>query len=210
MLNETLAALKSEHADLVDERGALTRARTQVDCLVRDAEEASRSTEARRNDVESELERVEAAIEKKEAKLRDEAQPAFQAKKDEQEQAQAELDQLQVTLNGLYARQGRRGQFRTRSERDDHLQKLIDQSDEVLKTRRAREEALVREHEETEKERKEAEAKRAQLRTELDSQKEKARQYVDELKRLQNENGDRAEHRKYVLSSLQDLRSALG
>lgn len=195
-LNETLSALKSEHADLVDERGELTRARTQVDCLVRDAEEASRSTEARRHDIESELERVEAEIEEKEAKLRDEAQPAFEAKKDEQEQAQAELGRFQVTLNGLHARQGRRSQFRTRAERDEHLQGLIDGNDDVLKTRRAREEALVREHEETEKERKEAEAKRAQLRNELDSQKGKARQYVDELKRLQNENVERAEHRK--------------
>ncbi|GAA5987111.1 hypothetical protein JCM10908_001030 [Rhodotorula pacifica] len=195
-LREELSALQTEHAELSEERREVTKARTQVDCLVRDAEDASRSSAARRADVVAELERTEAAIVEKEAELDETARPDYNAKKEEQEKAQAELDELQVTLGGLYARQGRRGQFRTKQERDQHLQGLIDRQEEALEARRSREEALVQEREETERERQEVEARRVERRKELDGQKGKMKEYLDELKRLHEENGEQNEHRK--------------
>ncbi|GAA5861222.1 hypothetical protein JCM3774_002232 [Rhodotorula dairenensis] len=167
-LREELAALQTEHAELSEERREVTKARTQVDCLVRDAEDASRSSAARRADVVAELERTEASIAEKEAELEETARPEYEAKKQEQEQAEAELEELQVTLGGMYARQGRRGQFRSRQERDQHLQGLLDQQEEALEARRSREEAL----------------------------KGKLKEYLDELKRLQEENAEQNEHRK--------------
>lgn len=195
-LQETLSALQSEHADLSEERRELTKARTQVDCLVRDAEDVSRSSEGRRADVTSELERVEASIAEKEKELDEETRPAFGAKRAEQTEEQDQLDKVQVTLNGLYARQGRRGQFRTRAERDEHLQGLIDAKQEGIASRKARKATLVREQEETEKERQEVEAKRVELRNELDAQKAKASEYVREVKRLEEESAEQNEHRK--------------
>lgn len=195
-LREELSALQTEHAELSEERREVTKARTQVDCLVRDAEDASRSSAARRADIVAELERIEASIAHKEAELDGSARPAYEAKKQEEEKAQAELEELQVTLGGLYARQGRRGQFRTKQERDQHLQGLIDRQEEALAARRLREEALVQERDETEKERQEVEARRVELRKDLDGQKGKLKEYLDELKRLQEENAEQNEHRK--------------
>ncbi|BGP54977.1 Structural maintenance of chromosomes protein 3 [Rhodotorula sphaerocarpa] len=194
--NQREKELASEHADLSEERRELTKARTQVDCLVRDAEDASRSSEGRRADVTSELERVEASIAEKEKELGEETRPAFEAKRAEQTEEQDQLDKVQVTLNGLYARQGRRGQLRTRAERDEHLQGLIDAKQEATASRKAREATLVREQEETEKERQEVEAKRVELRNELDAQKAKASEYVREVKRLEEESAEQNEHRK--------------
>ncbi|KWU47379.1 RecF/RecN/SMC protein [Rhodotorula sp. JG-1b] len=195
-LREELAALQTEHDELSEERREVTKARTQVDCLVRDAEDASRSLAARRADVVAELEKVEASIADKETELDDSARPDYEAKKQEQEKAHAELEELQVTLGGLYARQGRRGQFRSKQERDQHLQGLIVRQEEALEARRSREEALVQERDETEKERQEVEARRVELRKELDGQKGKLKEYLDELKRLNEENAEQSEHRK--------------
>ncbi|KAG0656747.1 Structural maintenance of chromosomes protein 3 [Rhodotorula mucilaginosa] len=195
-LREELSALQTEHDELSEERREVTKARTQVDCLVRDAEDASRSLATRRADVVAELEKIEASIADKETELANSARPDFEAKKQEQEKAHAELEELQVTLGGLYARQGRRGQFRSKQERDQHLQGLIDRQEEALEARRSREEALVQERDETEKERQEVEARRVELRKELDGQKGKLKEYLDELKRLNEENAEQSEHRK--------------
>ena len=195
-LREELSALQTEHDELSEERREVTKARTQVDCLVRDAEDASRSLAARRADVVAEFEKIEASIAAKETELDNSARPDYEAKKQEQEKAHAELEELQVTLGGLYARQGRRGQFRSKQERDQHLQGLIDRQEEALEARRSREEALVQERDETEKERQEVEARRVELRKELDGQKGKLKEYLDELKRLNEENAEQNEHRK--------------
>ncbi|BGP07249.1 Structural maintenance of chromosomes protein 3 [Rhodotorula toruloides] len=200
-LRETLSALATEHSDLSTERRDLTKLRTQVDCLVRDAEDASRSSAERKAELEDELERVEKECSEKENELEREARPEWETKRDEEEAGKEELEGLQVALRGLYAKQARRGQFRSKQERDAHLDGLVKRNEEVLQTRKRREAALVREREETEKELADVQGRRKEMRQEVDSRKDRTREVQDEISRLKEQFVEKNEQRKDLWKS---------
>ncbi|BGP23932.1 Structural maintenance of chromosomes protein 3 [Rhodotorula toruloides] len=200
-LREMLSALATEHSDLSTERRDLTKRRTQVDCLVRDAEDASRSSAERKTELEDELEHVEKECSEKENELEREARPRWESKRDEEEAVKEELEGLQVTLRGLYAKQARRGQFRTKQERDSHLDGLVKRNEEVLQTRKRREEALLREREATERELADVQGRRKEMRQEVDSRKERTRQVQNEFSRLKEQFVEKNEQRKDLWKS---------
>ncbi|GAA5821894.1 hypothetical protein JCM3770_002649 [Rhodotorula araucariae] len=194
-LRELLSTLATEHRELSTEKRELARAVSGLECDVADAEDAARSGAEKRQRAEADLKRVEGEISAKEGEL-DELLPAWETARADEAARQDEVDQAEVTLRQLFAKQGRRGQFRTRAERDEHLAALVQRHEETLEARRAREEAMERDRIETEKARDEAENQRRELREDADGRKERILALQEEIKKLRQAQEEKNEQRK--------------
>ncbi|BGP39221.1 Structural maintenance of chromosomes protein 3 [Rhodotorula kratochvilovae] len=194
-LRESLSTLATEHRELSAEKRDMARAVSGLECDVADAEDAARSGAEKRQRAEADLERVESEISAKEGEL-DALLPEWERARDDEAKTQEEVDQGEVTRRQLFAKQGRRGQFRTRAERDEHLAGSVQRHEETLEARRAREEAIERDRTETEKARDEAETQRRELREDADGRKERMLALQEEIKKLRKAQEEKNEQRK--------------
>ncbi|GAA5994281.1 cohesin subunit SMC3 [Rhodotorula paludigena] len=195
-LRETLSTLATEHRDLSSEKRELTRAAAALECTVDEAEDRAASGAERRTAMERDVARLEGDIAAKERALADDVAPKWeQARADEQQQRDA-VSEREVTLRQLFAKQGRKGQFGSQRERDEHLAELVRRNEALLDTRRERESALEAERKETARERDEAERRRVEARKELEGRKERMHEMVAELNKLKTVHADKSEQRK--------------
>ncbi|GAA6014847.1 hypothetical protein JCM10207_002200 [Rhodosporidiobolus poonsookiae] len=197
---DKLDELALEHRETSGERRDLVKARTQVECLVRDAEEAGKKATDRLATLEQDLTSVESEITRTEASLA-EATPAYEAASVREAALRAQLTAAQATLRALFDKQGRQSQFSSREERDAHLRGLVEQGEKTLEQRRAREDALVREGKEAERELEEVRERRREMRSELEGRKDRVRQLQEEVRRLREEQADKMEQRKELWKS---------
>ena len=196
-LRESLSTLSTEHRELSSEKRDLAKAVSSLECTVADAEDAARSGAERRTSAEAALERVEGDIAAKEGELAA-LLPDWESARADEAATQDEVEQAEVTLRQLFAKQGRRGQFRTRRERDEHLSGLVVRNEATLEQRRGREEGLEREKEATEKERDEAEAQRKLLREQADGRRDRVHELKEEIAALKKAHADKDEQRRCV------------
>ncbi|GAA5908591.1 hypothetical protein JCM6882_003686 [Rhodosporidiobolus microsporus] len=197
---EKLDELKTEHREASGERRDLVKARTQVECLVRDAEEAGKKAEDRLASLEKDLDAVAHEITSTEASLM-EATPAWEDASARETTLRESLSSAQTTLRGLFAKQGRQSQFRTREERDEHLKGLVERTEATLGQRRGREDALTREVEAARKELEEVEGRRREVRKELDGRKDRVEELQSEVRRVKEEMAAKMEQRKELWKS---------
>ncbi|GAA5946350.1 hypothetical protein JCM10213_006535, partial [Rhodosporidiobolus nylandii] len=194
-IHEKLEELKVEHRDASGERRDLVKARTQVECLVRDAEEAGKKATDRLALLERDLEAVSSEITSTEASLM-ETTPAWEDALARSSAMRDALTSAQTTLQQLYAKQGRQAQYGSRAERDQHLQQLLARHEATLAQRKAREEAIVREIEETKREVEEVGERRKELRREVDGREGTRDALVKELREVRREKEEKSEQRK--------------
>ncbi|GAA5914010.1 hypothetical protein JCM8208_005919 [Rhodotorula glutinis] len=194
-LRESLSTLSTEHRELSSEKRDLAKAVSSLECTVADAEDAARSGAERRTSASAALERVEGDIAIKEGEL-EALLPDWESAREAEATKQDEVQQAEVTLRQLFAKQGRRGQFRTQRERDDHLSALVARNEETLEQRRGREEGLEREKEATEKERDEAEEQRRTLREQADGRRDRVHELREEIAALKKAHADKDEQRR--------------
>ncbi|KAG0254731.1 Structural maintenance of chromosomes protein 3, partial [Actinomortierella ambigua] len=131
--------LEAEKLQLEHELQTNVKDKALLELAIRDHEENDvHSLEGKRRNQE-ELTRLEQEIEVKEAELA-QLVPEYQRQEQEESTQRAQLEAMEVQLQGLYAKQGRSGQFRTKAERDAWLRKEIQEiqgSHATLTTRRA-------------------------------------------------------------------------
>lgn len=120
-----LDLLEVEQGQVVSDRQEAIKAKTQVECLVRDLSDASASSATRRSVLQRELSGLESSIREKEEELQQEVQPNVASVSDQLKQLQAQLDDASTRSEALYAKQGRSNQFRSQQERDQYLSQEI-------------------------------------------------------------------------------------
>ncbi|GAA6063023.1 hypothetical protein JCM10212_001802 [Sporobolomyces blumeae] len=187
--------LKVERRDGALERRDKVRLRTEVECLVKDAEDAGRKGQDRLASLQAELDKIERDMTTSQASLED-LVPAYEAAVARETQLEQSLEAAHTTLNALFAKQGRSGQFASRAERDEHLHALIRRNDETLETRRKRERALVQDLQEARKELEEVQRRRSEVRNELERRKEALGELRDQLRKLDEQRAEKSEQRK--------------
>ncbi|GAA5970675.1 hypothetical protein JCM11641_007396 [Rhodosporidiobolus odoratus] len=197
---EQLDELKTEHREASGERRDLVKARTQVDCLVRDAEEAGKKATDRLATLERDLDAVESEITSTEAELM-EATPAYEEASRREATLREQLTSAQTTLRALFAKQGRQSQFSSKGERDAHLATLVQRNEATLEQRRAREGVLQREGEETQREVGEVQERRTEMRGSLEGRKDAVRELQEELRALKEQQAGKMEQRKDLWKS---------
>ncbi|GAA6033649.1 hypothetical protein JCM8097_004365 [Rhodosporidiobolus ruineniae] len=187
--------LKTEHREVSGERRDLVKARTQVECLVRDGEEEGKKASDRLATLERDLDAVLGEITTTEASLM-EATPAYEDASARESALRDQLASAQTTLRALFAKQGRQSQFSTKAERDESLRRLVAGTQQTLEQRTGREDGLGRELEGAKKELEEVEERRRAMREQLEGRKDQMLALRDEVRRLKEEQAGKMEQRK--------------
>lgn len=128
--------LKVDKAQLEDERRENFRALAQAELRAKslaDGQSAAQQSKARHD---ADLKSVQSAIQQREAEL-DQLIPQFNAAKEHEDNVKAHLDEAETSRQRLYAKQGRNSRFKNMSERDQWLQKEIQDTRTSISTAKA-------------------------------------------------------------------------
>lgn len=122
---QELDLLKLEKRSIATDKKEAVKAKTQVECIVRDLTDASATSAATREQLEADLLTLQERIDAKQIEL-DTITPELDAVTQEERQLKAQLEDAQTRVTGLYSKQGRSKQYRTQKERDTFLSAEID------------------------------------------------------------------------------------
>lgn len=135
-LKQEINAARMDKKQYEEERREKAKARAQVDLEVnnlRDSQDAAQSARsARAKEIKSLREQIK-STEQDLQKLT----PQFNSETNKENGVKARLDDEEATVQRLYAKQGRTARFKTKKERDDWLQRQIDDSFTALASLKA-------------------------------------------------------------------------
>ncbi|KAI5476815.1 chromosome segregation protein, SudA [Pseudohyphozyma bogoriensis] len=201
-LDATLAAhrqrleiLSIEHRQTSGERREAVKAKAEVECFIRDAEEEGKRGFDRLGKLERELKKVEADINDKKTELM-EAVPAWEDKVAEEKKAKERLEVVDTKLRTLVGKQGRTTQFKSQKERDAHLRKEIESRKGVIGVREKRAEEVKKDLGNAKGELENAEKRWEEGKAELDERKEVLRGLAEEWDKYKKEEVEKSEKRK--------------
>ncbi|SGY80329.1 BQ5605_C008g05358 [Microbotryum silenes-dioicae] len=194
---QRLEILRIEHREASDERSDLTKSQAQVECIVRDAEDATHRGEERLHELEQELEQVEGSIHEAETELM-EVTPQFEDLSRSEATTRQALETAQTTLGVLHAKEGRRNQFRTQAERDRHLKALVEGHGKAIQEREKGAQALEADLEKAKETLSAIQEGSAEVRKELDGRKEAIREMQTKLAQHKVAQAEAVEKRKDV------------
>lgn len=192
---QKLELLVIEHKQTSSERADNVKAKAQVDCIIRDAEQDNKRGSALREHLREELETVEAGIKEKEVELM-EAMPAWEDKLAEENAAKATLESAETSLRLLYAKRGRATQFKNQAERDAHLHKEVESRRGMLATRQKREADLKRDIAAAKRDQTDLAESAKQTVQELAARKEELKTCSDEIAAIKEKENAALEERK--------------
>ncbi|KAN0069180.1 RecF/RecN/SMC [Elaphomyces granulatus] len=128
--------LKVDKTQLEDERRENFRALAQAELRAKslaDGQSAALQSKARHD---ADLKSVQSAIQQREEEL-SQLVPQFNAAKEQEDNVKAQLDEAETSRQRLYAKQGRNSRFKNKSERDQWLQKEIQDTSTSISTAKA-------------------------------------------------------------------------
>ena len=212
---QRLELLAIDHRQASADRREATKARTQVECLITDAEDAGsaiHSSQAslfaslipppvaekgsvRVAELQADLKRVEADILEKETELM-EAAPTWEDRKKEESLLREQLDDAETTLGTLAAKQGRSSQFKTQKDRDAHLRDTIKSRQSLAASREKRLEDLRKDLATAKQELDTATGRAGEQRHAIVGRKEELKRLKDDLSKFQADEAERLEKRK--------------
>ncbi|GAA5860544.1 hypothetical protein JCM8547_000336 [Rhodosporidiobolus lusitaniae] len=197
---DRLEDLKLEHRETSGERRDLVKAKVQVECLVRDAEEAEKKATDRLATLHRDLDTITTSITTAETSLTS-AGPAYSSAASRESLLRAELLSAQTTLRALFAKQGRQSQYSSKEERDAALSVLLERHRKTLEQRKVAEERMEKELEEARKEMEEVRERRRELREEKEGRVGRLGELGEEVRALRGEIGEKTEMRKDLWKS---------
>lgn len=106
------------------------------------------------------------------------------------------LENAQTALSLLHAKEGRKNQFKSQKERDQHLKSMIQGHETRIKDREGSEGAVEQALEEAKGELEQAQGKASELRRELDGRKETLQGLQGDLAKLKEDHRTQLEKRK--------------
>ncbi|KAK4057964.1 Structural maintenance of chromosomes protein 3 [Microbotryomycetes sp. JL221] len=192
---QKLDLLKIDHANVSDDRREATKAKAEVECIINDAEDANSKDKSRKSKLEKDLKKLETEITTKEASLMD-VTPSWEDKSEELRKSKQSLEHAETRLQVLYGKQGRKNQFKTQKERDQHLNRAIKERDDLIKDRKQTAKALEVNLTDAQSELQEVQTKVAQLREDHNGRKGQLEEAQTKLDQLREQQSERTEKRK--------------
>lgn len=192
---QQLELLEIDHRQASADRREHVQAQAQVECLIRDAEDAARRGEDRVARLRGQLDRVEQEIGGKEAELA-EAGPEWEERVGEEGEVKGRLAEAETAVRSLYAKQGRQAQFATRRERDEHLTEQVTELRSHIGRRREHAGLVEEEIGQARTEVDELGERQAELRGELDGRREDLKRLAGEVGELKESQDAAQEKRK--------------
>ncbi|KAH7098435.1 RecF/RecN/SMC protein [Auriculariales sp. MPI-PUGE-AT-0066] len=187
-LRLTRAALKGEVEEQV-------KARTELRCLVTDAEGTRDKNAGVRASLEKELISVDKSVTKAERELIS-ITPRWTAARDAEAQGRGSLEGAQARLDALYAKRGRATQFRNKAERDSWLKSEISALERFVSEQQAQVESLQTSATEAGSQATKADKRVVAARTKMDARRVDAEQLTRELGEKREALAKVAEERK--------------
>lgn len=126
-LKQQVEFLKLDKTQLEDERREAARAKAKVELEVKSHTEGQSAARNSKKQLVAELKSVESLIADREKQLT-QMKPQYDGKLQQEMSTKSQLDDAEALRQRLYAKQGRGERFKSRKQRDDWLQKEIDDS----------------------------------------------------------------------------------
>ena len=126
-LKQQVEFLKLDKTQLEDERREAARAKAKVELEVKGHTEGQSAARNSKKQLVTELKSVESLIADREKQLA-QMKPQYDGKLQQEMSTKSQLDDAEALRQRLYAKQGRGERFKSRKQRDDWLQKEIDDS----------------------------------------------------------------------------------
>jgi structural maintenance of chromosome 3 (chondroitin sulfate proteoglycan 6) len=164
-LKQEINAAKLEKKQYEDEKREKAKARAQVELEVQTLNESHTATQASKAARGKEIKSLKAQIKQAEQDLA-KIKPQFDAETKKEKAVKARLDDEDATQQRLYAKQGRSARFKTKKDRDDWLQKQIDDTFQALGSFKAT---------------------RVQTKSDVETQEKTIKSLDYEIKQLQNQ-----------------------
>lgn len=199
--NQQIELLKVEKTQLEDDRRDAARALAQAELQGKSLAEGQSAAQQAKARHETDLAVVQKAIEEREAEL-SELTPQFNALKEEEEAAKAKLTEAATSRQRLYAKQGRISRFRNKSERDNWLQREVQDTYTSLSTVKAVRMQTAEEINQLENEIALLEPEAEMLRKQLDGRGDAMQSMEQEVQRAKDERDSLMDQRKYVFPKL--------
>ncbi|KAG0142153.1 hypothetical protein CROQUDRAFT_97871 [Cronartium quercuum f. sp. fusiforme G11] len=192
-----LETLEADKLQSETERREYIKARTQVECLLKDSDDLKGKDDKIKKKLENELTRIQAEIILKERELSD-VTPKAEAKATEVNECTERLAQIKSNIDALYAKQGRANLFRTQKERDAHLKSEITKLQGVLKSAEDMIRSVSIDVNTTKQSLAEIEARSQEIRKTLDQRKRRLLELKLELSEMREEHNKLTERRKVL------------
>ena len=126
-LKQQVEFLKLDKAQLEDDRREAARAKAKVELEAKSHTEGQSRDQNSKKQHAAELKSVKSLIFDREKQLA-QLKPQYEGKLQQEMSTKSQLDDAEAMRQRLYAKQGRGERFKTRKQRDDYLQKEIDDS----------------------------------------------------------------------------------
>lgn len=202
----TLSLSKSGYASEIND---LVRARTELECLVDDLKLAREKTGGKREELEENLALVMAEIQDKKLEL-EKVNPDCNLIREQEAEERLRLDEARAHLEMLYEKQGRLSRFRTKAERDQHLNSEISS----LKEFKAKQESnLQGVHQDLESSQTALNTLSDQIenvQTRLEDRRDRVRSISEELTKVKEKHSELLERRKELWREDARLTSTTG
>ncbi|GAB7341757.1 hypothetical protein MBLNU457_g0090t2 [Dothideomycetes sp. NU457] len=196
-LTQRIKFLDIDKKQFDDERKAAAREKAKIELEVKTLREGQSAAQQARDRHTTDLNQIQAQIEQRETELA-QINPQYNAQKEEETKARAQLEEADGQRQRLYAKQGRQAQFRTKRERDDWLQAQVEDINMRLATRKAinmeTEENLTTLHQQIEK----LEGQVNDLRDRIDNRGDESQNMAAEVQKAVDER-DRLQDRRKEL-----------
>ena len=128
--------LKVDKAQLEDERRDNSRTLAQAELKAKALADGQSAAQQAKSRHDADLKEVQQTIKQREGEY-NEIIPEFNAQKEQEDAAKAQLDEAETARQRLYSKQGRNARFRNKAERDRWLQKEVQDSYTSMSTVKA-------------------------------------------------------------------------
>lgn len=135
-INNELNVVRREKERVDAEKEELIRTQAKLELDISDSRKKIGRDKDTQDKLQKRLAELEAEIEKATEDL-DEIKPQYQEQIQQEQKIQEQLTDSTRQVNQLYAKQGRKSQFKSVKERDTFIKKEIKQIDEQIKAKKA-------------------------------------------------------------------------
>jgi len=194
---QDLSLLELEKQQVTSDYQEAIKAKTQIECIVRDLQEASNSSDQSRRSLEKQLESIETSISKKNTELA-KIIPKWETATERERTLKIDIEDSSTRMNTLYAKQGRSNQFSTQRERDTYLNGEIEKLKILIPAAQNRLDDTQSEVLRAKEAYKEAGEKAKNVVSALDGRKEALKALAEEVQELNAKKHELVEQRKLV------------
>ena len=196
-MRQQVSLHKVDKTQLEDERRDIARDKAKAELNAKSISDGQSATQAAQLHHSKELKAVKGAIREKEKELA-QILPKYDENRKKEEEIKAQLDEIEGARQRLYAKQGRTSQFTNQKQRDQWLQKELQEINVAIATRKAVRMEAIEEIAQLEKDVTELESSIADLRSQIDSRGDTTSTLSDELVSAKEERENLMDQRKYV------------